>query len=108
MVFAKFSSLFCVEYLSLSRLRDTDTIRFDEDDVAYLSLGETLHDEDLDVLEREAFVNRAGSRDRLVCVSRNSSDPSSLCTILWKNHPLGYERHLHSNYVPSCHGHRRR
>lgn len=49
-----------------------------------------------------------GSRDRLVCGSRNNSDPSSPCMILWKPHPLGYERNLHSNYIRSWHGHRRR
>ena len=101
MVFAKFSSLSPVGSLPQSRLRDTDTIRFDEDDVACLSLGVTLHDEDLDVWERDAFVNMAESRRRLICVSRNNSDPSSLCRMLWRRHSLGYDRNLRLSYVRS-------
>ncbi len=104
MVFAKFFSLSCVECLSLSRLRDTDTIRFDEDDVACLSLGGILHVENPDVWGRDAFVDMAGFRDRLVCGLRSSSDRSSLCMILWDYHPPGYERNLHSSYVRSWSG----
>ena len=108
MVFAKFAFLSCAECLSLSRLRDTDTTHFDEDDVACPSLGATLHVEDLDVWERDAFVDMVGFRDRLVCGSRSSSDPSSLCTILWVNHRRGYKKRLRSNFERSWHGHRRR
>ena len=88
-----------MECLSLSRPRDTDTIRFDEDDVACLSLGAILHVEDLDVWGRDAFVDMVGFRGRLVCGLRSSSDRSSLCMILWDYHPPGSERNLRSNYL---------
>ena len=108
MVSAKRSSLFFVGCLFLSRLRDTDTTRFDGDDVAYRGLGVILHGEDLDVWEKDVFVDMVGSRDRLVCGSRNSSDPSSLCMILWNNHSPEREKNLRSNCVRSLPGHLRR
>ena len=108
MVFARTSSLSCVECLLQSRLRDTDTIHFDEDGVAYLDLGAILHGEGLDVLEREVFVDMVGFRDRLVCGSRNNSDPSSLCMILWNNQSPGREKSLLSYYMKSWPGHRQR
>ena len=108
MVFVKTSSLSCVERLLLSRLRDTDTIRFDEDDVVCPSLGVILHGEDLDVWERVAFADMVESRDRLVCGSKNNSDPSSLCMIRWSNHSPRCEKNLRSNYVRFWPGHRRR